>query len=323
VVDWNINPTHVDIIVQTHQNTILQTIRNELHVLFVRSRFAKSKSVNNIETNTNTSNKEERNLVKRSTNICEDDEEVTKLIITDGYVNNIHLKKIAFDIGATTSIMSERIVREHNIPLNDTHIKIKVADGREAKVIGITDGLKVKIKNHKTKLKFIVISHNEYDILLGLDYFNKTGLGIFPKHRLLKFPDEEIELENYAFMCDSSCNMLESNNEQDVVAPEQLIEWSSKKTEIKPEIELSYDMKRQFNELIPLIEKCTAKSMEELNGGSRVGEFRIKLTEDKIIHNHSLLPCYTMSYSYSILNKLNKNSFSLKYFINSNIIIFF
>jgi len=112
---------------------------------------------------------------KATLNVCEENDEVTKLMVTDGYINKIHLKKIAFDIGATTSIMSERVAKEHRIPLNDTQVKIRVADGREAKVIGITDNVQVRIKNHKTKLRFVVINHNEYDVLLGLDYFNKTG----------------------------------------------------------------------------------------------------------------------------------------------------
>jgi hypothetical protein len=46
----------------------------------------------------------------------------------------------------------------------------------------------------------------EYDILLGIDYFNKTGLGIVPKTRKLLFPYEEINIPKHDM--ESSCYLL-------------------------------------------------------------------------------------------------------------------
>jgi len=80
-----------------------------------------------------------------------------------------------FDIGATTSIMFG---------------KNRVADDRITEVVGETDKLTIDIKGHSCKLS--VLNHNEYEILLGIDYFNEIGLGILLKQRLLRFPDEEI-----------------------------------------------------------------------------------------------------------------------------------
>jgi hypothetical protein len=113
---------------------------------------------------------------------------------TEGHVEGKTINKIVFDIGATTSIMSEKIAKKHNFKINNSDAKVRVADDRIIDVVEETDKLMIDIKGHSCKLSFVVLNHNENDILLGIDYFNETGLGIYPKQRLLRFPDEEIRL---------------------------------------------------------------------------------------------------------------------------------
>ncbi len=68
------------------------------------------------------------------------------LMTIEGYVNNIFLQNIVFDIGATKSIMSARVVRENKLKLRKSNTRIRVADGREAKVLGETNRLKLNIR---------------------------------------------------------------------------------------------------------------------------------------------------------------------------------
>ena len=58
----------------------------------------------------------------------------------------------------------------------------------------MTNSLKVNIENHTSMIRFNVIEGCEFDILLGMDYFNKTKVGIFSQ-RLLKFPDGYVFLD--------------------------------------------------------------------------------------------------------------------------------
>ena len=112
-----------------------------------------------------------------------------------------------------------------------TNTRIRVADSRETKVLGETNNLKLNIRGHNLRMSFTVIENCEYDLLLGMDYFNKTGLGIFPKERLLKFPDGYVYLEdrevseinlNELFLIEEEIARVEEE-----VAPEEFLEWKS------------------------------------------------------------------------------------------------
>ena len=62
-----------------------------------------------------------------------------KLIIVEGYKNDVFLKNIVFDIGATTSIMAARVANQHGLKLRNSDVRIRVADNREIKVVGETN----------------------------------------------------------------------------------------------------------------------------------------------------------------------------------------
>ena len=212
------------------------------------------------------------------------------LMTIEGYVNNIFLQNIVFDIGATKSIMSARVVRENKLKLRKSNTRIRVADGREAKVLGETNRLKLNIRDHNVRIHFTVIENCEYDLLLGMDYFNRTGVGIFPKERLLKFPDGYVQLDdreatelnlNELFLVDEVTSEVE-----DEVAPEEYLEWKSNGKEIRPEMKLSEEVYLEFKKLVKVIEQNSARNYKELGGGSKVGEFRVELTENKVINKY-------------------------------------
>jgi hypothetical protein len=85
-----------------------------------------------------------------------------KLIIVEGYINDVFLKNIVFDIGATTSIMAARVADQHGLKLRQSDVRIRVADNREIKVVGETNRLMLEVKGHKTRMAFTVIDGCEY-----------------------------------------------------------------------------------------------------------------------------------------------------------------
>ena len=114
-------------------------------------------------------------------NLCKDDND--QLLMINGFINNKPIDYIVFDIGATTSIMSLAIAEKYNFPIEEANVELKFANQQVVKAVGKTVMLTIVIRGHKCQLKFIVMKGMEYDILLGIDYFNKTGLGIVPKTR--------------------------------------------------------------------------------------------------------------------------------------------
>ena len=58
-------------------------------------------------------------------------------------------------------------------------------------VSGKTRPLTVSVDNHECEIEFIVFDHEDYYVLLGLDWFYKTKCGIFPSEARLTFPSEK------------------------------------------------------------------------------------------------------------------------------------
>ena len=56
--------------------------------------------------------------------------------------------KVAFDSGATASIISYRKVIEQNLKINPSYIEVKVADYKVPPIIGITDRLMIDYKHY-------------------------------------------------------------------------------------------------------------------------------------------------------------------------------
>ena len=91
------------------------------------------------------------------------------------------------DTGATHSVMSEDTARRLNLQLNYINEKVKLADGKTTRILGITDELKVKVSHSACKLKFIVLPNKSIPILLGLDWFHKTNAKINFRNQVITF----------------------------------------------------------------------------------------------------------------------------------------
>jgi hypothetical protein len=102
-----------------------------------------------------------------------------KLMIIGGEIIVVYLKRIVLDLEASISIMSRDIQKTHQFNLRKSNTRVLMANNQEAKVFGETNRLRINIKGHMSRINFTVIEGCEYDILLGMDYFNKTRVGIF------------------------------------------------------------------------------------------------------------------------------------------------
>lgn len=217
--------------------------------------------------------------------LCKNEQE--KLLVIDGRIDGHYVRRMAFDLGATTSIMSKRIAEKFNFKIIPSTARIQIADNTIVDVIGKTKNLDIDIEGNKCTLSFLVFDHREYDILLGLDYFRKTGAGIFPRERYIQFDKSAVKIP-ITYEDEESPEVLMLAQDIEDIVNDNVIEWPDpgEKIEIKPEISLPNDVKGRLDELKPLILNNMARNYGELQGGSKIGEFKINLNEDKIIYKH-------------------------------------
>ena len=90
---------------------------------------------------------------------------------------------IALDTSATTSIMAEKTALKYEFEIIKSDVRIKTVNGQLLNVTGKTKVVSVEIEESKVKISFVIMNHPNFDILLGLDWFNLTGARIFPKTR--------------------------------------------------------------------------------------------------------------------------------------------
>ena len=210
-------------------------------------------------------------------NVCCSDTRENVLLSIEGKVDD-RVVKLSFDSGATASIMSRKAVKKFNFKRFDSEVQIKTADNNISNVIGITESLTVNIKDIViTKLKFLIIDHEDHDVLLGLDWFNKTGVGIYPKQNYLMVPsiDKKIQLDRSPRYPDLDFELDDSFEESLVVTMEDSEELDIEETgwdfnEGLPEIApnkidlLSAKEVDMFMEVIPTISSVIAKDIRDL-----------------------------------------------------------
>jgi len=100
--------------------------------------------------------------------------------------------KIAFDSGATNSIIGLNTVEKFNIKLEESEKLYKTADNTVKKLVGIAKICLFKIQDRSYLLDLVCIDHQEVDILLGLDWYEMTQAGIIPYKREIIFTNKKI-----------------------------------------------------------------------------------------------------------------------------------
>ena len=202
-----------------------------------------------------------------------------KLFIIVCKINGYTLSNTIIDPGSSMSIMSLSVARENNIKILPFKCSVSVADDRTIAVEGITEKLKVQVKNKICYLKFLVLKANAYEILLGCNFFKETGCIIDVKNQKFWFPEEILGFEeNREELFSNLAIGKEDIDDEDCEG----INWEPDKKLIKSEVELKNREKEHFNELVPLIKKVSASNYLELNGGCKIGEFDLKLKEGKM-----------------------------------------
>ena len=207
-----------------------------------------------------------------------------EILTIRGTVQGISMK-CGIDCGATSSIMSFETANKYNFKIFPSFCKVKLASSKLEYVKGITDCLLIDVKGHLAKLKFIVIDHNDHDILLGLNWFEITKAGVYPAIKMLKFPDQDIylpdnETDKSGGTIDSYDDILVSvfrevdGNEIDVED-----EWTfAKTTTLTPQEKLNKRDLDSFNELLKEFKNMFANDIATL-GACSVREHRI-MTQD-------------------------------------------
>jgi hypothetical protein len=208
----------------------------------------------------------------------------SKIMSIEGFINNIKMN-IGLDCGATNSIINFNTAVKNNILLNNTNLMVKTADSSIIPTKGITEPLEVNINGHLCKLNLIAIDHDDHDVLLGLDWFDLTGAGVFPALQLLKFPSENVYLSSNAESRNYSENvdvlLVDIADENDI--DDDNIWSPNYEFEIKPQSKLSKQEKILFNVIIESAQSMFAKDLSDL-GPCQIREHKIKTKDDDPIY---------------------------------------
>ncbi|RNA22523.1 hypothetical protein BpHYR1_046362 [Brachionus plicatilis] len=157
-----------------------------------------------------------------------------KLLTSRGLINGKHMK-IAFDCGATVSIISNKMIDKHVMETIPTNKKVKIADNSVLRIDKMTKKIEVNISGHICFLEFWVIDNQENDALPGLDWYNLTGAGVLPNQNTITFPSETIIL-------DSDMNDdKKGKHDEKIFEEEWLLDKESEKFECKPEQKLDVE----------------------------------------------------------------------------------
>ncbi|CAF0938986.1 unnamed protein product [Brachionus calyciflorus] len=174
-----------------------------------------------------------------------------------GLVDNKTLK-LGLDCGATNSIMNHMTAIKNKIEILRSNLKIRTANGEISHISGITKPLEVNISGYKGLIEFLVFDHEDHDVLLGLDWFNKTGYGIFPSQGILKFKEDEKESKTAPIeeISDIFHTEIASDNEYF---------WDTCDLKIIPASDLETNQKNKFSLMANKAKGLFAKSLQELD----------------------------------------------------------
>ena len=110
------------------------------------------------------------------------------LFVIDGSVDGVQLK-FAVDTGATVSLMASNIALSCDFVILKSNLQIKSVNGDYLQVLGRTKVIPVRVADSCVLMSFLIVEQCECDILLGLDWFNLTDAGVFPKRKKVIFPE--------------------------------------------------------------------------------------------------------------------------------------
>lgn len=195
--------------------------------------------------------------------------------------------KAYIDCGATTSIISYDIMRKFNWNINETGVKVKIADNAVRPAEGMSDELTVNIAGSIVRLPFIVLNHEDHEILLGLDYLRLSDTYFGANAEVLVFPKGKRVPLTFDEDLKSNEEYGEALLVETVVEEEEGKEadWDLETVPIVPQMQLSMSQMSEFKKLIPQINFLSAKSYMDL-GKCNIASHIIRLREESPVYHH-------------------------------------
>ena len=181
---------------------------------------------------------------------------------------------VAFDTGASASIMSRRTAERHNLRVHASDTQIKTADERISQVFGVTDTLKLDIQGMVTFMKFLVIDHKDHDVLVGVDWFLLTNATINIARKFIEFPKQDKLLLQKKESEDEEENILYTeakehipDDEENLTAEFNYLEMSEEEISQfhpKPEIECTPEMSEVFEDVMEKVRKVFTFNLKDI-----------------------------------------------------------
>ena len=212
------------------------------------------------------------------------------LLNTYGYIGT-HKMNVVFDTGATKSIMSYNAVQKFNLKIVPTKQMVSIADGSQAKAIGATEILAVEVHGTICDICFTILTLQDIDVLLGLDWFKYTNAIIDPTNFILKFPSKEVNLKDAVSVFaeeekHDECMVVDNPlaDEEDIEGDETWENHVDKNSTMKVKNEwLTESEVQNFQEFINSYLDVFAFSYDDL-GTCTVGKHAIHTTVEKPIY---------------------------------------
>ncbi len=164
--------------------------------------------------------------------------------------------------------------------------QIRSANNSVNTVVGITPPLTINVKNHVCNLQLLIMDLEQYDVLLGFNWFQATKAGLYPAQKVLKFEAEQIHLKT-----DSQVDNIEEINtigiDHEDLLPINSEILSEKEAKITSSIKLNDEDNLIFTKLVESIDEVFAYDYNQL-GCCNVAVHTIHTTTD--------IPIYTPRY---------------------------
>ena len=191
---------------------------------------------------------------------------LSKLLQVIGYIYD-HELRLGIYTGCTSSVMNLSTAKKCGFKINKSSLQVKLANSQIMDIEGRTDLLPLTIQGYVTNLEFLIMDHDDHDILLGLDWFELTGAGMYPSKKELRFPSDKISLAtNFQFRVDDEDeNVCLVEIGDDVEVPEE-IEWDiNKKFVTNPAGNLSEKELKTFNTIIEFYKDVMVVDIKDLD----------------------------------------------------------
>lgn len=210
-----------------------------------------------------------------------------KLLTLTGTING-HEVECAFDSGATSSVVSLRVVEQYGLKLKSSKTNVQSVFGEIKQVKGITEEVEISVAGRIVHMPLLVLEGQSHDVLLGLNWFRLTKAGLFPATGTLTFQKESITLNGGTDrdpQLDEEEYIMSAITGQEEEVDEDT-EWNlSERIEIKAEANLSEEETQRFTKFSKQIYQMVAKNYKELPACS-VHEHEIRLISDYPIFQH-------------------------------------